>query len=269
MSDGRPRGWRKIAPAIWGSPRDPQIYGEIEVDAGPLLAFIEEARQAGSARVTVTHVVGKAIAHALAEHPDLNVRLARGRFVPRASVDVFFVVSVDEGRDLSGVKIRGADTKSVVEIAQELRARVERIRSGADAEFGKARKIVDGTPTPLLRVFLRLADLLTGAFGFDLRRFGLPREPFGSAMVTSVGMFGVQRAFGPLSPYYRIPFLALVSEVTQKAVVVDGEVVARPILTVSATMDHRYLDGSHAARLARSVRSCLEDPASVLGAVEP
>ena len=81
-------------------------------------------------------------------------------------------------------------------------------------------------------------------------------------MVTSVGMFGVQKAYGPLAPLYRIPILALVSEVTKKPVVIDDEIVARPILTVTATMDHRYLDGAHAARLARSVRSYLENPAA-------
>ena len=50
------------------------------------------------------------------------------------------------------------------------------------------------------------------------------------------------------SPFYRAP-LALVSEITEKPVVRDGEIVARPLLTISATMDHRYLDGAHAARL--------------------
>jgi pyruvate dehydrogenase E2 component (dihydrolipoamide acetyltransferase) len=81
-------------------------------------------------------------------------------------------------------------------------------------------------------------------------------------MVTSVGMFGVQKAYGPLAPLYRIPVLALVSEVTEKPVVREGEIVARPILTVTATMDHRYLDGAHAVRLARSVRAYLEDPSA-------
>ena len=84
-------------------------------------------------------------------------------------------------------------------------------------------------------------------------------------MVSSVAMFGVQNAYGPLSPLYRIPMLALVSEVSRQAVVVDGEVVARPMLTVTATLDHRYLDGSHAARLGQRVRAYLEDP----GAFEP
>jgi pyruvate dehydrogenase E2 component (dihydrolipoamide acetyltransferase) len=246
--------------AIRGSPRDPQIYGDIEVDAGAVLKFIEDVRTATGTRVTVTHVVGKAVAHALAQHPELNVYLSRGRFVPHESVDIFFVVAVDDGRDLSGVKVREADRKSVAEIAEELSSRAAKIRTGDDTDFGKTKRLLDAIPMPLLRLGLRIADRLTGDLNVDLKRHGLPREAFGGAMVTSVGMFGVQRAFGPLSPYYRIPLLALVGEVTPKAVVVDGEIVARPILNISATMDHRYLDGAHAARLSKTVRAYLESP---------
>ena len=38
-------------------------------------------------------------------------------------------------------------------------------------------------------------------------------------------------------------------------------IVVRPMLTLTATMDHRYIDGYHAARLARSVRAYFADPA--------
>lgn len=256
----RATGWRKVASAIWDGPNDPQIYGDIEVDAGAILAFVQTVRAETGAHVTVTHVVGKAVAQALSEHPELNVYKSRGRFLPHDSVDIFFVVAVDDGRDLWGVKVREADRKSVAEIATELTSRAARIRTGDDLEFGRTKRLIDGMPTPLLRLGLSLADRLTGDLSLDLNRYGLPREAFGSAMVTSVGMFGVERAFGPLSPYYRIPLLALVGEVTPKAFVVDGEIVARPILNISATMDHRYLDGSHAARLAKSVRAYLQDP---------
>ena len=138
-------------------------------------------------------------------------------------------------------------------------SRVERIRAGGDAEV-KGSGLVDGLPLWLLGPVLRLVTWLTADRNADLGRLGLPRQAFGSAMVTSVGMFGVQKAYGPLAPLYRIPILALVSEVTQRPVVVDGEIVARPMLTVTATMDHRYLDGAQAARLARSVRAYLESP---------
>ena len=254
--------WRKLAPAVWGSPRDPQIYGELEVDAGPLLAFVDEARAATGVRVTVTHLVGRAVALALAEQPDLNAVLARGRFLQRESVDIFFVVALEGGRDLSGVKVRRADAKSAVDLATELAERSARLRAGEDASFGRSKRMIDVLPTRLLRLGLRLADRLTGDFRLDLRRHGLPRDAFGSAMVTSVGMFGVQRAYAPLSPYYRIPFLVLVSEVAEKPVVVEGRVVPRPVLGLTVTMDHRYLDGAHAAGLARSVRAYLADPAA-------
>src|SRR5205823_9764954 len=151
--------------------------------------------------------------------------------------------------------------KSLVEIAQELVGRVERLRSG-EGELGNRTSALDRAPVWLLRPVLRFGTWITTDRNVDLKRLGLPRQAFGSAMVSSVGMFGVQKAYGPLASLYRIPMFALVSEVAFKPVVVDGEITARPILTMTATMDHRYLDGSHAARLARSVRAYLENPSA-------
>jgi pyruvate dehydrogenase E2 component (dihydrolipoamide acetyltransferase) len=262
MKGSKALGWRKVAAATWDGPSDPQIYGDLEVDATRLLTFIDEARRKTGVHVTVTHAVGKAIAHALAEHPDLNTRLHRGRFIPRESVDIFFVASVAGGQEVSGVKLVSADRKSIVEIAEELGRRVHRIRHGGEAEVGRSQTAIDTTPFWLLRPLLTLVTWLTADRNVDLKRLGLPRQAFGSAMVSSVAMFGVQKAYGPLSPLYRIPILALVSEVSDKPMVENGEIVARPILTMTATMDHRFLDGSHAARLASSVRAYLEDPAA-------
>jgi 2-oxoacid dehydrogenase/acyltransferase catalytic subunit len=254
--------WRKIAGASWGRPLDPQIFGDIEVDAGALLTFLEAERERSGVHVTVTHLVGKALAHALAENPDVNVRLRRGRFVRRESVDVFFVVALSEGKELSGAKIRDADRKSAGQIARELVERAERLRAGEDTELGGSKRLLGRTPTWLLRWVLRFATWLVADLGVSLKRLGLPSDAFGSAIVSSVSTFGAERAYGPLNPWYRVPVLVLVSEVKEKAVVIDGEIVARPMLTLSATLDHRYLDGSHAGRLVRSARAYLGDPAA-------
>lgn len=256
------KGWRKITSATWGNPNDPQIYGDLELDAGNLLAFIDKARSTTGVKLSVTHMVGKAIGHALGEHPDLNVHMHGDYFIHNRSVDIFFIVSTDNGAELDGVKIVDADQKPVVEIAKELSERAGRVRGGDDAELGKTKKVIGSTPRRLLGISMKTAAWLTTDKGLDLKKYGLPRQPFGSAMVSSVGMFGIQHAYAPLSPYYRIPFLVLVGEVAQKPAVVDGAVVPRPLLTVSATMDHRYVDGFHAARLARSTRAYLEDPTS-------
>lgn len=256
----RIQGWRKIAAATWGHPNDPQIYGDLDIDATAALSFIEQAREAAGVRLSMTHLSGKAVAHALGEHPDLNVRLYRGHFYQRPTVDVFFIVSADAGAELSGIKVVAADTKPVVDIAREMVDRATRIRSGDDSDYGKTKKVIGSSPRRLLGLSMRAAAWLTADRDMDLKKYGLPRQAFGSVMISSVGMFGIQHAYAPLSPYYRIPFLVLVGEVAPKPVVVDNEIVIRPMLTLAATMDHRYLDGFHAARLARSVRDYLEDP---------
>ena len=254
-------GWRKLANAQWGPPNDPQIYGDIDVDATALLEFRDRLREQTGAPVTVTHLVGKAIAHAMASSRDLNVRLFAGNVVQRDTIDVFFIVSAEQGSELSGVKVERADEKGVADIAAELASRAGRIRTGTDEEFGKTKSMLGRTPHWALRYAMRLSAWLTADLDLDLKRFGLPRQAFGSAMVTSVGMFGIQHAYAPLARTYRVPLLVLVGEITPKPVVVDGDIVARPILTLSVTLDHRYLDGFHAARLARATREYCEDPA--------
>ena len=41
---------------------------------------------------------------------------------------------------------------------------------------------------------------------------------------------------------------------------IDGEVVPRPMLTVTATIDHRFVDGFQGAALAREFRRVFADP---------
>ena len=259
------RGWRKIAAATWRAPSDPQIYGDLEVDAGALLEFCQRARESTGVKLSVTHVVGKAVAYAYASNPDLNGYLQRGRFTRRDQVDVFFIVSADAGTELSGVKVEHADRKAVVDIATELAERAERIRSGTDEEFGKTKTLMARMPPRPLGWLMRLAAWLSVDRNLDLPALGIRRQSFGSVMVSSVGMFGIHHAYAPLASYYRVPFLVLVSEVRPRAVVREGQVVARPILELNATLDHRYLDGFHAGRLARAIEEYLSDP----GAFEP
>ncbi len=91
---------------------------------------------------------------------------------------------------------------------------------------------------------------------------GLKASPFGSAMVTSVGMFGLPSGFAPLSWMYNVPVLLLVGEIVDKPVAVDGRVEVRPIVPICATFDHRYVDAFHVSRLLSPFRAYLADPAA-------
>lgn len=257
----RLRGWRKLASASWGRPNDPQFYGDLEVDAASLLSYLNVVRERAGVHATVTHAVVRAIGHALETTPQLNIRLARGREHIRSSIDVLVIVAVADN-ELTGVKVAAVNTKSLADIAAEVDARVTSIRAGTDAEFGRTKRMLTVLPPKVLRRALRLAAWLTSDLDVDLPRLGLPRGAFGSAMVSSVGMTGVSHAYSPLAPYYRVPFLVLVGAVSEKAVVRSGHVVARPILTVTATFDHRYVDGLQAAAFAHAAQEYLANPAA-------
>lgn len=263
MRGQRLTGWRKIAGSYWGPPTDPQFYGDLDVDAQALLAYLGELRRRTGVPVTMTHLVVRAIACALAAEPQLNGRLYRGRFIPRESVDVFVIAALDNGRDLTGIKIEHADQKSALDVAREVRDRLRQIESGDDAEFAHTKRLLERLPPRLLRWSMRLAAWLAIDKNRDLTRLGLPsRQTFGSAMVTSVGMFGVRHAYSALSPYYRVPFLILVGQVSAEPVAVEGQVVVRPVLPLTGTIDHRYLDGFQAARLASLVADYCRNPSA-------
>lgn len=249
------RRWRRLASAAWSAPCDPQFYGDLEVDATALLRFQGEVRAASGTPVTVTDLVGRAVAHALGEVPELRKASRVG--ADEETSDVFFIVA-HEGA-LSGFKLRDVAHKSVVEVARELAGEAARVRHG-EGELDRATKTLTTLPAPLLRVALRAGSWLASDIGVDIPALGVTRRPFGDAMVSSVGMWGVAHAYSPLAAYYRVPVLVLVEEVVRKPVAVEDEVVVRPVLGLTATFDHRYVDGWHAARFARAAADYLADP---------
>ena len=210
-------GWRRIADAMWHAPDDPQIYGSFEVDASALRAYLASLRQRGD-RVTVTHVVGKALAHSLRAVPEINVRLVGGYAIPRPSIDIFFITAVEGGRDLSGVKIERTDEKSLTAIAAELTERATSMKEGRDPDLAKTKRAMQLLPKTVLRRALRLSAFIAGDADKSLAALGLKHSPFGSAMVTSVGMFGLPMGFAPISWTYKVPILLLVGEIADKAV---------------------------------------------------
>ena len=67
-------------------------------------------------------------------------------------------------------------------------------------------------PAALRRVVMRGVETLIYDAGWDLSRFGVPRDAFGSAMVTNVGIFGLPHAFAPLVPFSRVPIVVMATK---------------------------------------------------------
>lgn len=254
-------GWRKIANALWDEPNDPEIFGAMEIDATPLEEFARRARGAGH-HVTPTHLVGRAIAQALRAVPELNVRLVGDRAIPRDGVDVFFITSVGRGKDLTGVKVARVDEKSAVAVGEEVARLSTQMKRGDDPYLAAAKKTMQLLPKRALRAVLHGAAWIAGEHATAIPAFGIPASPFGSAMISNVGMLGLPMGFSPLVFLYRVPLLLVVGEIAKKPVVVDDRVAIRPMLPVTATIDHRYVDGAQIAQAVAAFRRYMADPSA-------
>jgi len=256
-----PSTFRRVAAAMWGKPSDPSIYGSMDLDVTETQRFIERYREKTGVRLTITHVVARAVARAFAENPDLNCKVRfGGRLERRRTVDLFVSVATEKGKDLSGVRVDAAEELSLGELAKAVEREVTSVRSGTDSTYTKSRNLLARTPWWLTAPLLRLTDFATNELHVHLPSQGMPRDPFGTVVLTNVGPFGIDTAFAPFLPLGRCAMLLLMSEIQLRPTVVDGAVVARPILRLCATFDHRIVDGAGAGRLAKIIRQWVEDP---------
>lgn len=251
--------WRSLALHAWRAPQDPKVYGTLEIDVTETNDFVRSLRREGGPKVTITHMVGHAIALAIRERPDANAIIRLGSLYKRESIDVFFQVAFEGGEDLNGHKVIAADEKGVLGIARELEEGARAVREK------KARAVTDAKKfsnvPPLLTGFaMRLGAFAHYDLGLDMRRFGVPWDGFGSVMITNVGGFGLATGLAPLLPFSRCPLLLLLGEIRERPVVRDGAIVARPILPIGVTFDHRLIDGYQASKMATRFVQIMEQP---------
>lgn len=256
--------WRTLALHAWGPPTNPSIFANLEIDATEASAWLARLRREGGPRITITHLVGHALALAIRERPEVNSIIRLGSLYRRESIDIYFQVAFEGGEDLNGHKVVAADRKDVVTIARELEEGARAVRERRSEAVANARSFKK-FPAALTGVAMKLGTFAHYDLGLDMRKLGVPWDGFGSAMVSNIGSFGLETALAPTPPFTRCGMLLIVGSIHDKAVVRDGQVVARPILPIGVTLDHRIVDGYQASKLAARFVHIMEHPQQALG----
>jgi len=88
----------------------------------------------------------------------------------------------------------------------------------------------------------------------------------GTFTITNLGMFGV-RDFTPIINPPQCAILG-VGEMKDKPCVCDGQIVVKPMMTLSLTFDHRIVDGAQGAMFIRRVKELLENPLLLLAVLK-
>jgi pyruvate dehydrogenase E2 component (dihydrolipoamide acetyltransferase) len=136
------------------------------------------------------------------------------------------------------------------------------------AHIGLAVAAPKGLVVPVVRSVERLSlvevakrrdELVARAKEGALERSDLDGGTF---TISNLGMFGIEHFTAVLNP----PQAAIlaVGATADRPVAQDGQVVVRPMMTVTLTVDHRAVDGAPAADFLRTVKTFLEDPALAL-----
>jgi 2-oxoglutarate dehydrogenase E2 component (dihydrolipoamide succinyltransferase) len=84
----------------------------------------------------------------------------------------------------------------------------------------------------------------------------------GTFSITNGGTFGSMMS----TPIVNLPQSAILGmhATKERPVVINGEVVVRPMMYVAVSYDHRIIDGREAVQFLVAIKDCLEDPARLL-----
>ncbi|MFT5398948.1 MAG: 2-oxoglutarate dehydrogenase E2 component (dihydrolipoamide succinyltransferase) [Gammaproteobacteria bacterium] len=93
-------------------------------------------------------------------------------------------------------------------------------------------------------------------------KLGIEELTGGTFSITNGGIFGSMLSTPILNP----PQSAILGmhSIQQRAVVIDGEIVARPMMYLALTYDHRIIDGKEAVQFLVTIKGILEDPNRLL-----
>jgi 2-oxoglutarate dehydrogenase E2 component (dihydrolipoamide succinyltransferase) len=135
-------------------------------------------------------------------------------------------------------------------------------------DIGIAVSTERGLMVPVLRnaELMSYADIETSIREYALRardgKITLEELTGGTFSITNGGVFGSLMSTPILNP----PQSAILGmhKIQERAMVVDGEVMVRPMMYLALTYDHRLIDGREAVQFLVSIKECLEDPARLL-----
>lgn len=252
--------YRKIAIASWRHPRDPSTYSWIDLPVEAVEEFL--AKSEAETKPTLTHFVALVMADCIRRQPDFDRFLRAGNLHPRLSTDAFITTLLRDakGKDLSGFVVRDILSLSLEEVAKRSAEEAEKLKQGEDAEMAAVRRRVEAIPSWLLKPIFAVQEFFAYRLNRDPTWIGMPKDRFGSFMVSNIGALGLDRGLIPLSPYTRCPVIIGIGKPREEPVVRDGEVVPGRVVTISMTFDHRYADGAQGALVLRRFQKIFANP---------
>lgn len=235
------------------------VYFRQDVDVEAALAFLDERNRdrPRERRITLFHLLLRALANTLHQRPRLNRFTAGGRLWQRHAVDITFSAkkAFDDDSPIITVKKRFPADEPLEEMVDRLHAELSASRGGrrsaSDAEVDLLLKL----PPFAVRGLLALAR---GADALGLLPAGMiAGDPlYTSAFVANLGSVGLDAGYHHLWQWGNCPVFCVLGRVHPGP---DG----RRRVTLKYSYDERVEDGLYCARGLELLKGYLEKPGSL------
>lgn len=196
----------------------------IEVDASRMLTLRQEVNakleSEGKPRISYTDILVKALATALKDHPVLNSSLEGDQLKIFEDVNVGVAVEAE---------IHGQSGLMVPVIRKADKKSLLKI---AEEAKGLIERVREGKASH--------EDLSGGTF-----------------TVTNLGMYGIETFIPIINP----PEAAIlgVGAIIERPVFINGEMQAKPVIRLTLSFDHRFVNGAPAAKFMQRLKKVLEE----------
>jgi hypothetical protein len=240
---------------------DPVIVMGTEIEVDALLTFIQDRNRGGGTILTTAHALIRAAALALAQFPEMNVRVVGRSVYAFRDVGIRMGFFHRKNNEIDLLLIPSADKKNLDQIAAEVWQRLleaSRGSGGRDRELKRMRAI----PAFWFRQVMRL-------YGFLDRHFHLPfvsridELRGGSTMVNDLSHAGAppMRSYTPSRFADGSDSLNLtLGPVENKTIMKEGQAAQIRIMPLFLRADHRLVDAYQISRFLGFVREVLENP---------
>lgn len=251
--------WRKVASTIYKKPIDSKIYGTVDLDVTELEKFITKKRKEG-VKTTLTYILTLIVGRAIRQEvPELNAYVRRGKIVQRKQVDATVSVLLPGGQ-MGSVKVENADKLTIAELSDNIAKSIRESRKGDENDTMQSKNMLASIPWPFRNWVFKIYRTLTINWGISMPVIGLDSNSFGSYVISNIGSVGLDTGYGSLLPSSNVSVVLILGSIIKKPVIVNDEIVPRRIMALSATLDHRVVDGSHGGRIFRQIKHYIKHP---------
>ena len=176
-----------ITISSWGQPNDPYAILRTEVDVTQALEYAKELTEQTGVKITLTHVMAMGYAYCLVKVRKTIGKIRCGNFHQAKELGITVLVNIDEGRDLAPATSWDTHKMTIVEYAQFLNTKADKIRKGQDEKHEKSVGPAKIFPTTLLSPILTIGGWFAFACGFSIKALEVTAKTGGHCVITNVG----------------------------------------------------------------------------------